>query len=111
MHAFGFVLFFGLTCLTWSPGLASAFIDGVIGRLVELGQIPLAEYIQQELLVQKREFWRPMWLSETSLTTDEDIENGTRAARAGFTTASISQAMESYWAALKRGAGDADPKP
>ena len=101
-------IWFTASALMWNPPLASLFLDAVMARLVEQGELDLPQYMQTSLLreARGRGMWEADWLSVSSLSNRDYLQSQTKMARRGFTACSVSQCMESFWADVKKGAPD-----
>ncbi|CAE7242554.1 unnamed protein product, partial [Symbiodinium sp. KB8] len=72
-------IWFTASALMWNPPLASLFLDAVMARFVEQGELDLPQYMQTSLLREAwgRGMWEADWLSVSSLSNRDYLQSQT----------------------------------
>ena len=95
----------GLKSLMWSRSLFHHYIEGLMGRLIEMSELDLVDYLRKECVWQNLEgVWFCNCRTHCSLTK-MDVALRTDEASPGCTSLSVSQACEADWYHLKTAMG------
>ena len=93
---------FGAASLAFHPALFSITMECLLSKLVAQAALPMAQYVCAHVLTRASSgLWDAEWYCQLNLFQKAPARN-TYQADAGFTSHSVSQAMESEWSALKK---------
>ncbi|CAJ1393276.1 unnamed protein product [Effrenium voratum] len=96
---------FALSALGFSRPLFSLYIDSLLVRLVELGELDLAAYLQKDVVekvtVEGKEMWTSACCCFISLL-GTSVKFQSHEANPGMTSTTISQSLEASWHHMKK---------